>query len=208
MAGQAGFDGTSRDLVFVSYSHEDAGWAQRFKVLLKPLVRVRGLSIWDDTAIRAGDHWYEEIELMVARSAVALLLVSADFLASDFVIDDELPMLLRHEVRLAPALIGDCPWGSVPELANVQWLRDPVRDDALKLVPAEPTGLRDRWIRRACERIFEIAPDDGSLSETKPGQHEPTFARKKEAPTGAALGKSSGVPDLPLAYVYAMNSMP
>src|SRR5829696_4199833 len=103
-------------LVFVSYSHADAAWVQRFQVLLKPLVRRKRLRLWVDTAIRTGDQWHPEIERAIARSRVALLLVSADFIASDFVIDQELPALLRHGVRLAPALVGECLWEEVPEI--------------------------------------------------------------------------------------------
>lgn len=49
-----------RDLVFVSYSHEDAQWAQRCTVLLKPLVRSKRLRLWVDTDIRTGDEWHPD----------------------------------------------------------------------------------------------------------------------------------------------------
>src|SRR5689334_11298710 len=114
-----------RDLLFVSYSHADDVWAQRFEVLLKPLVRRRRLRLWVDRAIRVGDRWRPEIEQAIARSRTALLLISADYLASDFILDDELPALGRHQVRLAPVLIGECLWQEIPELATVQWLHDP-----------------------------------------------------------------------------------
>jgi TIR domain len=74
--------GGGRDVVFVSYSHCDAQWAQRFRVLLKPLVRSKQLRLWDDTEIRVGDQWHPDIPMMIKRSSVALLLVSADFLGS------------------------------------------------------------------------------------------------------------------------------
>ncbi len=108
--------------VFVSYAHEDQAWRQRFEVLLTPLVRRHGLTVWTDQAIGPGRRWRPEIDTAISRSQVALLLVSADFLASDFIIDHELPALLRHRVRLAPVLIGACRWQTVPELARVQWL--------------------------------------------------------------------------------------
>jgi hypothetical protein len=46
------------------------------------------------------DCWRPEIEQAIARSRTALLLISADYLASDFILDDELPALGRHGVRL------------------------------------------------------------------------------------------------------------
>src|SRR3954447_21839146 len=96
------------DVLFVSYSHADARWVQRFEVLLKPLVEAKRLTVWSDRALRAGDRWHPEIEAAVARSRVALLLVSADFLASDYIWRHELPTLVRYGVRLAPVLLRDC----------------------------------------------------------------------------------------------------
>ena len=67
-----------RDLLFVSYSHRDAVWAQRFAVMLKPLVRRRRPRMWVDWTIPPADRWFPEIEQTIEHSRVALLLVSAD----------------------------------------------------------------------------------------------------------------------------------
>jgi hypothetical protein len=130
----AGADGDG--LVFISYSHDDTAWAQRFRVLLKPLVRRKRLTLWDDSQIRVGDEWHPAIEDAIGRSRVALVLVSADFLASDYVMDHELPALGDNGVRLAAVLVGDCFWSAVDELAAVQWLHDPGRDGPLGLYAA------------------------------------------------------------------------
>ena len=144
-------DGADSDgLVFLSYSHADAAWAQRSRVLLKPVVRRKHLRLWDDTQIRVGDEWHPAIEEAVGRSRVALVLVSADFLASDYILDRELPALRANGVRLAAILVADCFWKSISELEAVQWLHDPDRDGPLGLHadnPAErdrrsPPGLR------------------------------------------------------------------
>ena len=149
-------DGADGDgLVFISYSHIDGAWAQRFRVLLKPLVRRKHLQLWDDTRIRVGDEWHPAIEDAVGRSRVALVLVSADFLASDYVMDRELPALLRHDVRLAPVLVADCYWEVIPELAAVQWLHDPGGDGPLG-VHAENPAERDRRIYQACKQLLTM----------------------------------------------------
>jgi hypothetical protein len=70
------------DLVFISSRPENAQWKQRFKVLLKPLVRSKQLRLWADTDIRVGDQWHPDIFRVIEHSSVALLLVSADFLNS------------------------------------------------------------------------------------------------------------------------------
>jgi hypothetical protein len=46
--------------------------------------------------LRAGDKWKREIEKALQRATAAVLLVSADFLASDFITDNELPPLLKN----------------------------------------------------------------------------------------------------------------
>src|SRR6478752_4375200 len=69
--------------VFVSYSREDADWVRRFEVMLQPLVNGQGLDLWWDDRIAAGDRWRPELETAIARTRLALLLVSPDFLGPD-----------------------------------------------------------------------------------------------------------------------------
>lgn len=81
--------------VFVSYSHHDTTYLERLLVHLRPLEKQGHLDLWVDTRLRAGDRWKKEIDKALHRATVAVLLVSADFLASDFITDNELPPLLR-----------------------------------------------------------------------------------------------------------------
>ena len=68
---------------------------ERFWTHLSPLETQYGLQRWDDSRIQPGDIWLDEIERALARAQVALLLVSPDFLASDFIRRQELPCLFE-----------------------------------------------------------------------------------------------------------------
>ncbi len=116
-----------RPRVFVSYSHNDREWLERLRVHLKPL---RGqIDLWDDTRIQPGDLWYDEIKRGLEGARAALLLVSADFLASDFISSEELPVLLKSAAEggtdILIIVLGPCRFASVEGLSRYQTVNDP-----------------------------------------------------------------------------------
>jgi len=84
---------------FVSYCHKDRRTLNLFKPFFEQLERAGTLSIWDDTKLRPGDLWQEEIQAALNRASVALLFVSQEFLASPFIANDELPPLLGRAAK-------------------------------------------------------------------------------------------------------------
>ena len=85
--------------VFVSYSHADQRWLERLKVHLTPLHKQPEIDVWEDTRIKVGSKWRKEIQDAVNRANVAVLIISADFLASDFIRTNELPPLLKAAAK-------------------------------------------------------------------------------------------------------------
>jgi TIR domain len=117
-----------RTRVFVSYSHADAEWLTRLQKHLRPLER-EGALIWADTRIKAGAQWREEIRAALAETKVAVLLVSADFMASEFIVTNELPPLLeaaeKEGATILPVIISASAFGRTPSLSRFQAINNP-----------------------------------------------------------------------------------
>lgn len=97
----------TRNRVFISYSHnaEDQKYLQELQTHLKPWARTTLQDTWSDQRIKPGENWHERIQDALEATAVAILLVSPDFLASDYISRHELPVLLRaceeSQIKLA-----------------------------------------------------------------------------------------------------------
>jgi hypothetical protein len=106
--------------VFISYSHKDEVWKDRLVTHLGVLQQEGLLDLWDDRRIGAGEDWYQKIEEAIAKASVAVLLVSADFLTSKFILSKEIPSLLermdKEGLRIFPVIIRPCAW------KHVKWL--------------------------------------------------------------------------------------
>ena len=118
----------TRKGVFISYAHADAEWLERLQKHLKPLQR-EGIDVWDDTRLKPGEPWREEIRGALAGTKVAVLLISADFLASDFIVTDELPPLLKAAAEggatILPVIISPCRFKRMESLSRFQAVNDP-----------------------------------------------------------------------------------
>ena len=81
--------------LFISYSHKDEQWLLELRKWLKPLEQQDLITVWDDQKLKPGENWREEIKKALQTAKAAVLLVSQDFLTSDFIMNDELPELLE-----------------------------------------------------------------------------------------------------------------
>src|SRR5262245_17552799 len=94
--------------VFVSYSHKDEVWKDRLVSQLNVAGLEGQFATWQDRLIAGGDDWFHEIRQAIEAASIAVLLVSADFLNSEFIRTHEVPRLLQRReadgVRLIPLL--------------------------------------------------------------------------------------------------------
>ncbi|HET6979025.1 MAG TPA: HEAT repeat domain-containing protein [Pyrinomonadaceae bacterium] len=114
----------NRTKIFVSYSHADQRWLYRLQVHLKPLQQSNKITLWDDTMIKSGEKWREVIRRALDETKVAVLLISADFLASDFINTVELPALLEaaasEGVLIIPVLVSPSRFELTESLVQFQ----------------------------------------------------------------------------------------
>ena len=110
--------------IFISYSHKDEVWKDRLQEQLEVFALEAYLSVWDDRQIEPGDDWFAEIERELNQAQVAIMLVSADFLVSNFIRTKEIPVFLRRReqegMRLIPLVIKPCAWQEVPWLEEIK----------------------------------------------------------------------------------------
>ena len=102
--------------VFYSYTHADEPLRNALDNHLSLLRRQGVIAGWHDRRITAGTEWAGAIDAHLRRAQIILLLVSADFLASDYCYDVELHQAMaRHEAgeaRVIPIILRAADWHS------------------------------------------------------------------------------------------------
>ena len=115
----------SRSKVFVSYCHVDKDYLKDVQRHFKPF----SIDFWDDTKIQPGNKWKEDIANAINQTKIAILLVSTDYLGSDFVRSNELPPLLKAAkedgATILTVILKHCLFDEFPELNQYQAMNPP-----------------------------------------------------------------------------------
>jgi hypothetical protein len=107
----------ARSAIFISYSHEDKQWLERFQNALKVGVdREETFSTWSDEKIEPGREWEKEIEANLASARIALLLVTPTFLQSTYIGTRELPAIVERHRRKGL----DLQWVPIEPVSDVR----------------------------------------------------------------------------------------
>ncbi|KPC79563.1 TIR domain-containing protein [Streptomyces sp. NRRL S-4] len=159
---------TRRARMFISYSHRDDELRSQLEKHLS-LLRWRGLlDSWSDRQIRVGEEWSGAIDDNLESADIILLLVSSDFLASDFCRDIEMrrAMERHHEgtARVVPVLLRACDWHGFPFGALQALPRDCRPVTAWPNPDAAFTDVAV-WLRIALEDIVQSPREHGTSTE-------------------------------------------
>jgi tetratricopeptide (TPR) repeat protein len=143
--------------IFVSYSHKDVEWLERLKVMMAPYLHAAEseLDLWDDTRLSAGQQWDAEIERALAKAGVAVALVSPDFLGSTYVMEKELPAIIRAAkgggASLLWVYISDALWEETP-LKEFQ-----ATHDTKMPLDARPRAEQNQILKSVAQQIKQAA---------------------------------------------------
>ncbi len=142
--------------VFFSYSHADEGLRDQLERQLAMLKRQGVIETWHDRRIGAGQEIDKAIDDHISRDEIILLLVSPDFIASDYCYDVEMKTAMeRHNAGRAvviPVILRACDWHHAPFGNLLAAPRDgkPVtqwsdRDEAFLQVAQAVRKAAERW---------------------------------------------------------------
>ncbi len=111
--------------VFCSYAPEDDKYRRQLETHVSILKQQGLISLWHDQQILPGSNWVHTINEYLETASVIILLISADFLASDYCSNIEMKRALEryeaNEVRVIPIIVRPCDWQQLP-LASLQAL--------------------------------------------------------------------------------------
>ncbi len=190
--------------VFVCYSRRDVLWKDQVVAHLDQMrmAEVLTYASWDDDNIHVGEKWDEAIKAAIANARVALLLVSSDFLTSDYIMNTEVPAFFEKEKQGAlvifPVLIRPCAWEAFDWLAARQHF-----DKGLVL-----SGLERHALEEALTRLVEevgrlVSNEDVSEADGEGGHSAEWTPGDGVGLEAAAVGKeTSGDPTAgPFAFL-------
>ncbi|MBI5633478.1 MAG: TIR domain-containing protein [Nitrospirae bacterium] len=117
-----------RQKIFISYSHKDTHWCNKLKTILGTLEHTEGHdAVWADTDIAPGEQWLKMIENALKSSGSAILLVTPNFLSSEFIMTQEMPAIIKAadvgQIRVCWIYLSSCAYDRT-EFAKFQAAHD------------------------------------------------------------------------------------
>jgi internalin A len=153
-------EGAEPKKIFVSYSHNNTVWLGKIKSHLSGLRRKNLIKDWTDQEIQAGEKWNEKIIDELKKADIVILLLSADFIASDYIWEVELKKVLDNRKTIIPIYIESCDLAAIPnfngteeKISNFEIIP---KDDNGKLRPINLWANEAEGLAKVASRIREV----------------------------------------------------
>ena len=155
--------------IFYSYSHKDEEIRNRLATYLAPLRQQNKIMEWHDRKIEPGSKWDSEISDQLNSADLILLLVTGDFLASDYCfgveVERALDRLKRGEVKVIPILAKPCLWQES-------------RFSEIQIIPRDAKPMTS-WAS-SDDAYVDVANEIRKLVSEPPPMHAPSVSRPIE----------------------------
>jgi TIR domain len=200
--------------VFVSYAHADERLKEQFLVHLAALKRQGLVGVWHDRMLKPGQHLDSAIEAKLAAANLVILLVSPDFINSDYCIEKEMQRAFARakqgQCKVAAIILRPCQWREIPidsggQLGDflatpgdgkpvTQWSN---RDAAWDSVVADVRGLINDEVKPT--DAFSLPAD-----ATARPRFEPQFMPERDIHRDVRLFNSATGQQLPIKATYVL----
>jgi TIR domain len=187
--------------IFFSYAHEDEVLRDELAKHLKLLERQGIIKAWHDRNITAGEEWKSAINANLESAEIILLLISADFLASDYCYDIEMKTALerhdRNEARVIPIILRSVDWHRSP-FGKLTAL--PTDGKPITSWPNQDEAFTDvvKGLRKVIDRIQDKPTEPPPVIEepsmtSNPAENPPGMTQtNKDSSTGFQINVSGG----------------
>jgi hypothetical protein len=186
---------TAKPTIFVSYAHadepenprgEEVQWLSFVMKFLRPAVKSGDFTVWVDRQMPGGTKWDPEIERHLRRCDIFVLLVSANSMGSDYIIDRELEIARKRqaagELHVYPLLIEPTPKAGLEKIQDFN-----LRPRTVRPFQSYSRADRNQHMSDAADEIAEIAAVIAAGKEAA--------TPSKPAVRGAAFVHIGGLPE-------------
>jgi tetratricopeptide (TPR) repeat protein len=184
--------------VFLSYAHADEAHRKTLATHLSALEDEGLIVVWHDRKITGGREWAGAIDAALRRADIVLLLISADFLASDYCNDVELTEAIRRhdaaQARVVPVILRSCDW------EHSRFARfNALPPDGVPVVEAEHPDQRFVAVAKGLRAIVaELTSPDAASTTPNPTRSDASPATSS-APGAEAPSADAGARHVPSA---------
>ncbi len=182
-----------------SYSHVDEALRDQLEVQLSMLKRQGLIEPWHDRRIIAGTEFDPAIGAHVETDDIILLLISPDFLASDYCYDKEMVRAMaRHnagEATVIPVILRPCDWHAAP---FGKLIATPTDGKAITIWPDRDQAFLEvaRAIRKAAEKVNAKVTPPAAPAPTAGISRPPSFSSEPRRSSNLRLAKSFSERDM------------